>query len=64
MAEQILEPKPLQGRELNGEAGDGDEADPVDETAKKKKKKKKKNKTASVGEAAFRTHTLTGLRSS
>ncbi|KAF6722411.1 Methionine aminopeptidase 2 [Oryzias melastigma] len=48
VAEQILEPKPLKDRELNGEAGDKDEADPVDETAKKKKKKKKKNKTANT----------------
>ena len=51
VAEQVAEQKPVPERELNGEAEDREEADPVEEAAKKKKKKKKKNKSATTGEA-------------
>ena len=62
VAEQVVNQKAVQGRELNGEVDDK-EADPVEETAKKKKKKKKKNKSATTGEVALATLMLTGLRS-
>lgn len=48
-AEHLAEQKRVDERELNGEADDRDDADPVEETAKKKKKKKKKNKSATTG---------------
>ncbi|KAM9334836.1 methionine aminopeptidase 2 [Symphorus nematophorus] len=52
VAEQVAEQKPVPERELNGEAEDREEADPVEEAAKKKKKKKKKNKSATTGAEA------------
>ena len=51
VAEQVAEEKPVPERELNGEAEEIEEAEPVGEAAKKKKKKKKKNKSATTGEA-------------
>ncbi|XP_072233116.1 methionine aminopeptidase 2 [Leuresthes tenuis] len=48
VAEQVVDQKPVQDRDLNGEAEDREEADPVEETAKKKRKKKKKNKSATT----------------
>ncbi|KAA8580341.1 hypothetical protein FQN60_005876 [Etheostoma spectabile] len=48
IAEQVVDQKPVPDRELNGEAEDREEADPVGEAAKKKKKKKKKNKSATT----------------
>lgn len=50
VAEQLPDQKPTQVGELNGEAEDRENADPVEETGKKKKKKKKKNKSATTGE--------------
>ncbi|XP_070709618.1 methionine aminopeptidase 2-like [Pempheris klunzingeri] len=49
IAEQVEDQKPVPDRELNGEAGDREDADPAEETAKKKKKKKKKSKSATTG---------------
>lgn len=60
VAEQVADQKPVPDRELNGEADDREEADPVEETAKKKKKKKKKNKSATTGEAGSSCFWLTG----
>ncbi|KAF3859347.1 hypothetical protein F7725_021746 [Dissostichus mawsoni] len=48
VAEQVAEEKPVPERELNGEAEEIEEAEPVGEAAKKKKKKKKKNKSATT----------------
>ena len=59
IAEQVPDQKTVQDRELNGEAEDREDADPVEETAKKKKKKKKKNKSATTGEAAPSCYMLT-----
>jgi len=63
VAEQVVDQKPVQDRDLNGEAEDREEADPVEETAKKKKRKKKKNKSATTGEFVPTTFLLTGFRS-
>lgn len=60
VAEQVADQKPVPDRELNGEAEDREEADPVEETAKKKKKKKKKNKSTVTGEAGSTSFLLTG----
>lgn len=59
VAEQVADQKPVPDRELNGEAEDREEADPVGEAAKKKKKKKKKNKSATTGEAGLSSFLLT-----
>lgn len=57
VAEQNL--KPVQDRELNGEAVIREEVDPVEEAAKKKKKKKKKGKSATTGEVVWAEVMLT-----
>ncbi|TMS02778.1 Methionine aminopeptidase 2 [Larimichthys crocea] len=50
MADVAAEQKEVPERELNGQTEDrGEDADPVEETARKKKKKKKKNKSAATG---------------
>ncbi|XP_038557513.1 transcription factor 25-like [Micropterus salmoides] len=46
VAEQVVDQKPVPDGELNGEADDREDADPVEETAKKKKKKKKTKVTS------------------
>lgn len=51
VAENVADQKPVCDRELNEEADDKEETDPVEETGKKKKKKKKKTKPATTGEA-------------
>ncbi len=58
VAEQVADQKSVPDRELNGEAEDREEADPVDETAKKKKKKKKKNKSSTTGECSSTSSSL------
>lgn len=62
VAEQVVDQKPVQEQELNGEAEDKEEPDPVEETAKKKKKKKKKNKSVTTGETVSNTVMLTDYR--
>lgn len=61
VAETVSDQKPICDRELNGEADDKEETDPVEETARKKKKKKKKTKSATTGEAVPDSFVLTGL---
>lgn len=59
VAEQVADQKSVPDRELNGEAEDREEADPVEETGKKKKKKKKKNKSPTAGEGRSTSFLLT-----
>ncbi|XP_029969723.1 methionine aminopeptidase 2-like [Salarias fasciatus] len=49
VTERAAEQTAAEDRELNGEVGDGEEAEPVEEAAKKRRKKKKKNKSAAAG---------------
>lgn len=60
VAEKVADQKPICDPELNGEADDKEEADPVEETAKKKKKKKKKTKAATTSESTLSSFVLMG----
>lgn len=63
LTERVAEQKSVLDREVNGEAGDREEVEPAEETAKKKRKKKKKNKSAATGERRqvdCRANRLTG----
>lgn len=63
MAEQVPEQKEVPTREVNGEADDKEEPEPVGEATKKKRKKKKKsNKSVATGKTAERVLMLTANR--